>query len=246
MSTPVGDHDRWADALAPWLLGALPEDEAQGFAAHLEQCAVCREDAATLRVVTDALPASAPPLPAPPELKQRIMAVVERESQLLTAADDRVPERSGAARRPWLRRVRDALSARPPLALAGTLAVLVLVGSGLLGQSLLSDDVRTLPATIDRSSGLASTQAELEVGGDESRFVTRKLPAPARGRVYQLWVDRDGRIDPTKRLFTPRDGSASVDIPGPIRGVRQVMVTDEPAGGSAAPTTPAIISVKPA
>jgi Anti-sigma-K factor rskA len=246
MSTSVGDHDRWADSLAPWLLGALAEDEAQGFAAHLEQCTVCREDAAALRVATDALPTSAPPLPAPPELKQRIMAVVERESELLTAAGERAPQRPEPARRAWMRRLREGLSSRPPLVLAGTLAVLVLVGAGLLGQSLLSSDVRTLPATIDRSSGLTATQAELEVGNEEARFVTRKLPAPPQGRVYQLWIDRDGRIDPTKRLFMPRDGSASVELPGSMRGVRQVMVTDEPAGGSAAPTGRPIISVEPA
>ena len=50
MSTPARDHDQWADSLGAWLLGALPEDEAAGFQRHLDECAVCREDAASLQV----------------------------------------------------------------------------------------------------------------------------------------------------------------------------------------------------
>ena len=63
MST-AHDHDRWADSLGAWLLGALPEDEAEGFRAHLAACADCRADAESLRVAVDALPASAPPMTA--------------------------------------------------------------------------------------------------------------------------------------------------------------------------------------
>jgi anti-sigma factor RsiW len=245
MSTSMGDHDRWSDSLASWLLGALPKDEARAFAAHLEACPICREDAASLRVAADALPASAPPLPAPPDLKGRIMAVVEREAELLAAADDGAP-RPAPARRSRLRRLRDGLSSRPQLALAPLLAVLVLAGAGLLGQQLLSDDVRTLDAQVEDTPALAATQAQLEIGDDEARFVTSKLPAPPQGRVYQLWIARGSTIDPKKRLFTPRGGSATVTIPGSMRGVSQVMVTDEPAGGSPAPTGDPIINVEPA
>lgn len=245
MSTSVGDHDRWSDSLASWLLGALPEDEARAFAAHLSECPVCREDAASLQVAADALPASVPPLPAPPELKGRIMAVVEREAELLAAADDG-GQRPARARPTLLRRMRDGLSSRPQLVLASMLAVLVLAGAGLFGQQLLSDDVRTLEAQVENAPGLAATQAQLEIGDDKARFVTSKLPAPPQGRVYQLWIARGGTIDPKKRLFTPRGGSATVTIPGSMRGVSQVMVTDEPAGGSPAPTGDPIISVEPA
>lgn len=243
MSRFAGDHDRWADSLASWLLGALPEDEARLFAGHLAECSVCQEETASLRVAADALPASAPPLPAPPDLKARIMAVVEREAELVAAADgDR--QRPAPARAPLLRRLRDGLS-RPQLALASTLAVVVLAGAVLLGQQLLSDDVRTLDAQVENTPALAATQAQLEIGDDEARFVTSKLPAPPRGRVYQLWIARGSTIDPKKRLFTPRDGSATVTIPGSMRGVSQVMVTDEPAGGSVAPTGEPIINVDP-
>lgn len=246
MSRFAGDHDRWADSLASWLLGALPDDEALAFATHLEECPVCREDATSLQVATDALPASAPPQPAPPDLKARIMAVVEREAELVAAAD-RGAQRPAPTRPQLLHRLRDrlSLSSRPQLALASLLAVLVLAGAGLLGQQLLSDDVRTLNAAVEKTPQLAATRAQLEIGDDEARFVTSKLPAPPQGRVYQLWIARGSTIDPKKRLFTPRGGSATVAIPGSMRGVTQVMVTDEPAGGSPAPTGEPIINVEP-
>ena len=70
----------WADSLGAWMLGALPEDEEEGFRAHLESCADCRAEAESLRVAVDALPAAAPPMLPPPALKGRVMAIVEREA----------------------------------------------------------------------------------------------------------------------------------------------------------------------
>jgi RNA polymerase sigma factor (sigma-70 family) len=104
MTTPARDHEQWADSVGAWLLGALPEDEAAGFKRHLDECAVCREDAAGLRVAVDALPASVSPQAPPPALKERIMAVVEAEASLLQAAgpeSDR-PQRRSADWRSWV------------------------------------------------------------------------------------------------------------------------------------------------
>jgi hypothetical protein len=36
-------------------------------------------------------------------------------------------------------------------------------------------------------------------------------------------------------------GAANVDLPGNLSGVRQVLVTEEPIGGSPRPTHPAVI-----
>ena len=67
-----------------------------------------------------------------------------------------------------------------------------------------------------------------------ARLVASDLPAPPSGRVYQVWLDKGGKApEPTNALFsTRRDGSASVDVPGSLDGVKRVMVTDEPPGGS--------------
>lgn len=56
----------------------------------------------------------------------------------------------------------------------------------------------------------------------------------------------DVEVARREEAHTIRSAMASVAIPGSLRGVRLVMVTDEPAGGSRVPTGEPIISVAPA
>ena len=221
MSTPARDHDQWADSLGAWLLGALPEEEAAGFKRHLEQCGVCREDAASLQVAADALPASAEPRTPPPALKARIMAVVESEAELLHAAG---PESDRPRRkRTWFA----GLAWRPALAVG--LAALVF---GFVGAQVLQDGSETITAQVSGGG-----RATLEVEDGHGRLVASDLPAPPSGRVYQVWLDKGGKApEPTNALFSTRDGAASVDVPGSLDGVKRVMVTDEPSGGSDTPS----------
>jgi hypothetical protein len=66
---------------------------------------------------------------------------------------------------------------------------------------------------------------------------------PPRGRVYQVWLKRGSKApEPTDALFTVRDGHGLVEVPGSVKGVDQIMVTSEPPGGSAAPTSKPVIS----
>jgi anti-sigma factor RsiW len=234
MSTPARDHDQWADSLGAWLLGALPEDEAAGFKRHLEACAVCREDARSLQVAADALPASVEPRTPPPALKSRILAVVESEAELLHAA---APESD----RPRRRRSRFAWLAPRP-ALAWGLAALLLLagaGAGLLGREALDGGTKTYTAQVE-----GGARATVEVTDGRARLVAAGLPAPPAGRVYQVWLDKGGAApEPTDALFSTRtDGAAAVDVPGSLDGVRRVMVTDEPTGGSQKPTGKLLLS----
>ena len=51
----------------------------------------------------------------------------------------------------------------------------------------------------------ANASAELDVSGDSGMLVARGLPAPGSGRVYQVWVQRDGGppewLDTTPRYW---------------------------------------------
>jgi hypothetical protein len=80
--------------------------------------------------------------------------------------------------------------------------------------------------------------ADVEVGEDGATLVAHGLPAPPSGRVYQVWIKRPGRApEPTSALFAPSgDGTATASVPGKMDGVAQVLVTDEPDGGSLTPT----------
>jgi Anti-sigma-K factor rskA/Putative zinc-finger len=243
----ANDHDRWADSLGAWLLGALPEDEVDAFRTHLADCAICRADAESLRVAVDALPASAPPESPPPALKGRVMAVVEREASLLHAAGPDADRAPAPRRRRRLPRLAD-LAQRPALALPLVLLLLVVGGgAALLGRDAFDgQNGRTVVARVNPE--LKGARASLEIDGARARIVGRRLPAPPAGHVYQVWLDRGGASpEPTSALFsTRRDGSASVDVPGTLNGVRAVMVTDEPAGGSEKPTGRVLLTASPA
>jgi hypothetical protein len=68
------------------------------------------------------------------------------------------------------------------------------------------------------------------------------MPQTAPDKVYEVWVKRSGAPQPTDALFTVTgSGSATVGVPGSLGGVKEVMVTAEPLGGSKAPTSAPVI-----
>lgn len=246
------DHQQWADSIGAYLLEALPDSERIGFERHVEACATCRDEVESLLVATHALPASVEQLAPPPELKARLMAVVSAEAQLLEAAAGPradLPEPAVVherGREPLRRRFR-LPALRPAFALACAAALLVLGGLGgvLLGDGSSEDGARdrTVVASVERGDA----SAKLVVGRDASRLEVANLRKPPEDRVFQVWTQRPGgKPVPSTALFVPRaDGSASVAVPGSLRGVEEVLVTDEPVGGSKAPTRTPFLSVDP-
>lgn len=239
----ASDHLHWEDAVGAYLLEALPEEEARGFEVHLEGCLACREELARLRVAADALPASAPPVPPPPELKARIMNVVRSEAELLSAAgaDADAPPPSRGHRR--FRRFWPNLMLARPIVAWSAATVLVLMG-GVVGFAVRGGgtDTRTLAAQVSAPGA----HATLRTVGDDAQLTVRGLPDPPGGRVYQVWKLPAGKTtpQPTDALFSIRSGgTASVAVPGGVDGVDKVMVTAEPPGGSAAPTTRPVLVV---
>jgi anti-sigma-K factor RskA len=210
-------------------LGALPAAEAADFEAQMARDADLRAEVERLRVAVDALPASPIQLAPPPELKDRIMSVVNAEAELLRAAGPDA-DRPQPARRRW--------SWRGGLAVAAA-ACAVLVVAVVIGVSGGSDQVVTA------SLGHARL---IERGSGHSTLTATGLPSPGAGRVYQVWLQhKGGRPRPTNALFgARRDGIASVDVPGSLKNVDAVLVTSEPEGGSDAPTRPPVIEVHPA
>jgi anti-sigma-K factor RskA len=231
----MSDHSRWADSVGAYLLGALEPDEAAEFEQHLEGCQACTRDVAELRVAADALPVSVPLVSPPPELKGRIMAVVESEAALLSAAGGRADAPPRPRRRPrllgWL--------ARPAVALAS--ALLLLAGGALAGVLLSAgEDARTVVA----QTQAPGADVRLEIRDEGSTLVAQNMPAPPRGRIYQVWLKRPGKDpEPTSVLWSTRaDGSAQVAVPGSLEGVEAVLVTHEPPRGSDEPSVAPVIT----
>jgi anti-sigma-K factor RskA len=239
------EHSDFDDSAGAYVLGALPDDELRAFEAHLDGCAACRDEIAALRFAADALALAADPIAPPPELKQRLMAVVRSEAELLDAAGARadVPQRSRRPRRAGL----PGWTARGlrPAAIAGASAVLV--AGGVTGYALRGDgggSTRTVVASVDRAAA-PDASASLRLGGGHGTLHVQGLRNPPARRVYQVWLKRSGETpEPTNALFTVRsDGTADVEVPGDLHDVRSVLVTSEPLGGSSVPSGQPIISV---
>ncbi len=233
-------HAAWEDTLAAYLLGALPEEELSEFEAHLEGCKRCRAEAASLTAAVDVLPVAVPQVNPPDALRGRIMAVVESEAELLAAAGggaDR-PARARKGRRGWRgwfpRPVVTAAAATVALAI-GVVAGAGIVGGGDGGGG----GQRTLAARVSYPAARAS----VVVDGSHAKLVVHGMPAPSAGRVYQVWLNRDGAPVPAGTTFMLRSGDVS--IPRSVRGGDRVMVTSEPMGGSPTPTRLPIVVAQP-
>ncbi len=230
----TADHARWVDFAGAYVLRAMAADEREEFEAHMAECTICREEVAELLPAAEALPMASPPMIPPVALKDRIMAEVEREAQLLAqagpSADRPEPARPRRSRSwSWLSGWRLA-----PIAAA------LLIAGVLVGTALNGTDTRTVNAQV-KAPGAS---AQLQVAGDKATLVAQNLPAPPEGRVYEVWVRRKGSMTPapTDVLFMPRaDGAAVAAIPS-VDGIAQVLVTDEPPAGSDKPTGNLLVS----
>jgi anti-sigma-K factor RskA len=236
------DHVEAAESLGAYALGALPEHQAARLEAHLEDCDRCRQDLAQLKQAADVLPATAPPVQPPAELRDRIMAIVGAEAELLRAAGpaaDRPPPRRWTWWRSW--------SARPAVA-AGSVAAALVVGAAagiaLVGRAPSDPEGGTLAARITDPAAARTARAWVSVYDGRARLVVRGMPWPAPRRVYQVWVQPAGGPPvPAGAVFAVRSGS--VEIPRRLRRGERVLVSSEPEGGSRAPTRPPVIVSPP-
>lgn len=231
------------DDAAGYVLRAIPDGERDDYQEHLATCPDCAQKAADLGFVGDALLNAVPQVSAPPEIRNRVMAVVRAESELLRAAGPAADRPAPAPQPEPSRRRRWMLSLRATqVAALASVALVVGVGGGALLTGGGAE--RTVAARVDA----AGAKARLRLSADGAKLVVAGMPSPPEGRVYQVWLDR-GRAgrppEPTDALFSVnRDGHASVDVPGDLDGVRAVLVTDEPLGGSRLPTRAPVIAAR--
>ncbi len=231
---PRIDPEQCGGNAAPYVLGALTEAEHESFRRHLESCAVCREEVAALQVVAGALPAAAPQVPAPQQLKRRVMSDVRADSRRrqtgASAAgptEVRADRRAAGSRLRW----RPNLAAAALAAAVIALAVIAIVPRGESGT-------RTIPAQVL----VRRARASLSVSGESGQLRIAGMPQAGPGRVYEVWRQGSGAPQPTDALFTVSSaGDATVSVPGGVAGVRQVLVTSEPLGGSRVPTRAPLI-----
>lgn len=233
MSGEAPRYEGCGEDAAPYVLGALTEAEHAAFSAHLQECASCREEVASFQAVANALPAAVPQLPAPAPLRDRVLSTVRTEAALRNAG----VAQGASARRALLRRRPGRLPWRlvagsAAATAAAVLAVLLVLGGGSGAKTRIYGAEVSVPFA----------KATLRVSSGRGTLQIAHLPQTAPGKVYEVWVKRGGAAQPTDALFTvSSSGAASVGIPGTLKGVKAVMVTAEPEGGSKVPTSAPVI-----
>ena len=233
------DHQQYEENVGAYLLGALPELEAEVFEKHLETCPSCRRELQQLRVASEALPRAVEPVVPPPELKESLMKTVWAEA---AEREEARPKRRWS--RPFLERLPRLTPAFATAMAACVLAIGVGIGIGV--SQLGGSSSKTLTALVDQSRA-PSGAASLHVPGDRKNalLTVQGLPSPGPGRVYEVWVQRGGAMRPAGALFSVGSGgSGSAGIPGSLKGVQAVAVTAERDGGSLKPTQMPVLTVK--
>lgn len=217
--TPTTPCDALRDLLPAYALGMADPDEARQIEALLPYCPEWHTEIAAYQQLGGDLAALVPPVKPPPSVKAGLMQAV--------------------AARPKMRRPAWGWMAAACLLVA-------LVVSNLAWAALASRNAPlelVLPpvqadAAPDALGRLLWTRTE-----PQAVLLLAGLPALPPDQTYQAWV-RDGERITSLGLIQPQaDGSAALVFDGALLEGRfnTVGVTIEPAGGSAAPTSPPIV-----
>jgi anti-sigma-K factor RskA len=225
--------------LVAYLLGGLDATAHAQVERHLTACAQCRqllhEYEAVLRLVPLGLPRAQPSPQARAALRRRLQ---QAQPGVTT---------------PQVRRGQWWRGLRLPR-LAATLATVLVLALGALGlviqmratppQALVAQLQRHPDVQVVRLAGSAAAPqavGDVLLAPNETRaaLVVDGLPPLASGRSYQVWlIDSAQRRQSAGVFRVDAQGAATVTltVPSERMALQRIGVTEEPAGGSPAPT----------
>ena len=229
-------------------------------------CVACAGHLAEARATFAALPLALDPVVPPPDLLGRVMARIDRDTAVAAPARRRsawwlIPTAAAAGLAAAVtfavvtRRDRaavadaqltynaDARAALLQAALADrdqTVAELrrKLDGQQQLVDALRSPDARVVPLAGSAQPG-ASARLVWDPAGGRSVLLATGLAPAAAGKTYELWfVTADQKKVPAGTFAVDATGSATLSAPvaAGLAPLAAAAVTDEPTGGTPAPT----------
>jgi anti-sigma-K factor RskA len=227
------EADALHDLTAAYALDALDAEDARRYERHLAHCERCQGELAELSESASALAyASEAPMPSA-ELRARILGQAKAERHNVVPLRPR-----------WLR----------PVVAVAAVAACAAIGLGLWAASLSGklDRREAALAAHERvaqilaqpgSHKISFSRGTLVVAPDGSgALVLNKLADPGSDRTYEAWVADGGAPQPAG-LFA---GGTAVAVPldRPVPDGATVLVTEEKAGGTEAPSRAPFLIVR--
>lgn len=229
--------DELREMLALAAVGALTDEEQTELDAALAGRPDLRAELDGLRAVATTMAEAVADAP-PPGLRARVLDLVADTPQLppdpIAPIAPVVPI-TAARRRRWV--AVGAVAAAVVALVAGVLIVSPFDDEGQdeVAEVLDADDAVEIPMP-GELPGLTIVHSADE---DAAVLLADAVPVPEGDRVYELWAIRDGTPERFATFRPDDDGRLSVYAAGlDPASAEQWAITEEPAGGSDAPTPP--------
>lgn len=244
------------ELVGAYALDALEPRERVAVEEHLAGCRDCAALEEQAREVAMLLPLTVSTAGPPPELRGRLLARIAAERRDRREEDRVIPLRPVAvpASRPHYVRLVQRFA--PAALAAAALLVLGLWNLQLHGQVEAQRDQLALLSraevrVLEGASGWEYAEgrqyqgrAYIDRANDRVMLAVSRLPALQSDQVYQLWFIRpDGGRDSggTFRVNADESNTFVAVAPAGLDAYREIGITVEPTGGSAAPTSPRVV-----
>lgn len=256
--------------LTPLLaLNALDVDEQDVVEDHLAGCIGCQHELAAYAEVAAQLALALPQIEPPAELKARVLGQARRPRTIPAPPLAGNGIRRSFWQRPRMQQFRTTLTS---LVAAAALVVAAGSAYWALSlQSQLEEQTARVATLSQRANNYQRVAAVLQAADTQVRvlnstnqaeeafgrvyidpetsegmLMVRNLPPLPEGRVYQLWVARANGERESAGLLTWTDkqgnGYTLIKCPDTLARWNTFGVTEEPSGGSNAPTGPRLLN----
>lgn len=241
-------HEEIRSLIAPYVLGAVSEQETVAVRGHIATCDECLAEVDGYSDVVSSLALAVDHDELPEGFIEEVMARVgaERSDAPVRSAAP-VPVATGRAAAPVV-----PLRRRGPASAIAAAAMLVAIA--VLSVALLDarSDLGAARDQIDRFAELATEQGGMRLAGRGEAvmvptaqggiFLASGLEAVPEDRTYQVWLLREGEDPASAGTFEVADGVGTLATDLSLEGVEGVAVTVERAGGAPAPTGDPVLS----
>ena len=232
-------HDRLKELVAPYVLGAVPQNEMAFVRAHILSCDECMTEADSFAQVAEKLPLVVQPVALPKGFVERVLAAAGPAEESDTDQEASNVVSLEKRRRPSFASVMAAAAVL--MAFAVMTVSLLQTRQDLHHQEVV---VSALLRAGDDSMGLQGTSgavAKMVASNGHSSLVVAGLGEAPDNHTYQLWIQRNGEMQ-SAGTFDVEEGVAVLDTEWDLEEYEGAAITIEPAGGSPQPTSQPILA----